>query len=94
MQVGVKLIGLAEVPPPFAKNKERQINFYGITIRDLIEHIVKNLAPELSQHLLNEHEEISPDLAIIVNGFWISGSNLANMNLKENDLIELVSSPG
>ncbi|MGQ9693631.1 MAG: hypothetical protein ACUVWV_02680 [Thermodesulfobacteriota bacterium] len=94
MQVRVKLIGLAEVPPPFEKNKERQINFYGITIRDLIDHIVKNLAPELSEHFFNEHEEISSDLAIIVNSFWISGSNRANMNLKENDLIELVSSPG
>lgn len=94
MQVRVKLIGLAEIPPPFEKNKEREINFHGKTAKDLIDHIIQNLAPELREHFLNEHEEISSDLAIIVNGFWISGSNRANMSLKENDLIELVSSPG
>lgn len=94
MQVRVKLIGLTEIPQPFSKNKEVQINFSGQTVNDLIQHIIKNMAPELRPHFLNEHENISSDLAIIVNGFWISGSSRANMNLKENDLIELVSSPG
>ncbi|MGC8809881.1 MAG: hypothetical protein ACP5Q3_06495 [bacterium] len=94
MQVRVKLVGLTEIPRAFEKNKEAQINFSGKTINDLMQHIINDVAPELRELFLNEDGFISADLAIIVNGFWISGSNRANMTLKENDLIELVSSPG
>lgn len=94
MQVRVKLVGLNEIPQPFAKRKEVPINFSGRSIKDLIQHITKNMDPELRQHFLNEHEDISADLAIIINGLWASGSNRANIILKENDLIELIFSPG
>jgi|YelNatPaOPRAMG01_1025707.scaffolds.fasta_scaffold49086_2 hypothetical protein len=94
MQVRVKLVGLTEIPRAFEKNKETHINFTGKTVSDLIQHIIKAVAPELRELFLNEDGVISSDLAIVVNGFWISGSNRSNMTLKENDLIELVSSPG
>ncbi len=94
MPVRVKLVGLADILRTFEKNKETQINFYGKTINDLIQHIIKDIAPELRELFLNEDGVISSDLAIVVNGFWISGSNRSNMTLKENDLIELISSPG
>jgi sulfur carrier protein ThiS len=37
---------------------------------------------------------ISPDLVTLVNGFAVSDSNRFHLSLKEQDRIELVSSPG
>jgi hypothetical protein len=94
MRVGVKFVGIRELPPGFEGQKEAPVGFLGNSVRDLIHQLSSEMDSETRSLFLSDQGEISTDLGVIVNGIMISGSNRSNFWLKEGDLFELVSAPG
>ena len=94
MKVRVKLIGIHKLPPGFQGQKEVSMDFSGSSIKDLIGQLIPRIGSEKRELFFSDHGDISPDLAINVNGIGISYANRSDFRLKENDLIELVSAPG
>jgi sulfur carrier protein ThiS len=94
MKVRVKLIGISKPPPGFESQKEVSMDFSGNSVKDLIDQLISRMGSENRELFFSGHGDISPDLAINVNGIAISYSNRSDFRLKENDLIELVSAPG
>jgi sulfur carrier protein ThiS len=94
MKVKIKLIGIPKPPPGFESQKEIPMDCARNSVGDLLQQISSGMDMETRGIFLTERGEISSDLAIIVNGIAISYSARFNFQLKEGDLIELVSSPG
>ena len=94
MKVKVKLAGTSELPPSFQGQKEAQVDFPGISVKDLIHHLTSGAGSQMSGIFLDEKGDVSSDLTIIVGGIAVTDSNRLNFRLKEGDLVELVSSPG
>ena len=94
MRVKVKLIGIPKPPPGFHGQKKVPVEFHGNLIKDLIQHLLSEIDSKFEEVFLNAQGKISPVLAIIVNGIAVSYSNRSNLDLKESNLAELVSSPG
>ncbi len=94
MRVGVKFVGIRELPPGFEGQKETPVGFPGNSVRDLIYRLSSEMDSETRSLFLSNQGEISTDLGVVVNGIMISGSNRSNFRLKEGDLVELVSAPG
>jgi sulfur carrier protein ThiS len=94
MKVKVKFVGIPEPPSGFEGQKEAPVGFSGNTVKDLIYRLVSSMDLKNRELFLSDQDEISTDLAVIVNGSMISDSNRCNFRLKEGDLVELVSAPG
>ncbi len=94
MRVGVKFVGIRELPLGFEGQKETPVGFSGNSVRDLIYRLSSEMDSETRSLFLSNQGEISTDLGVVVNGIMISGSNRSNFRLKEGDLVELVSAPG
>ncbi|MCX5919227.1 MAG: MoaD/ThiS family protein [Deltaproteobacteria bacterium] len=94
MKVRVKLIGIPKPPPGFQGQKEVSMDFSGNSVKDFIDQLISRIGSENRDLFFSDHGDISPDLAINVNGIAISYSSRSDFRLKENDLIELVSAPG
>ena len=94
MKVRVRLVGTSELPPSFQGQKEAQVSFPGSSVKDLIHHLASGVGSEMSGIFLDEKGEVTSDLMIIVGGIAVTGSNRLNLFLKEDDLVDLVPSPG
>jgi hypothetical protein len=94
LKVKVRTIGVSKPPEGYEDQKTVPMVFSGESVKDLIQHLLSEMDSEMTDIFLNEQGEISPDLAIIVNGIAASFSNRSNLHLKEGDLVELVSAPG
>ncbi len=94
MKVKVKLVGVSEPPPGFERSREVPVDFQGNSLGELLQQILSEAGPEMTNLFLNGEGGISPDLVVIVNGLAISDSNRFHLRLREGDRIELVSSPG
>jgi len=94
MKIKVRLVGTSELPPGFQGQKEAQVNFPGISVKDLVHHLSSGASSDLSEVFLDQNGDVSADLMIVVQGIAVTDSNRGNLRLKEGDLVELVSSPG
>ncbi|MGE5252727.1 MAG: hypothetical protein ACM3N7_02100 [Planctomycetaceae bacterium] len=94
MKVTVKIMGLSEPLRGFEGPREVPVDFPGNSLGELINHILSGASPEMKDLFLSGEGGISPDLVTLVNGFAVSDSNRFHLSLKEQDRIELVSSPG
>jgi hypothetical protein len=94
MKVSIKIVGLAEPFPGFERWNAVPFDFPGNSLGELIKHILSGAGPEMKDLFLLGEGGISPDLTTLVNGIAVSDSNRFHLILKEQDRIELVSSPG
>jgi sulfur carrier protein ThiS len=94
MKVKVKLVGVSEPPSGFERSKEVPVDFPRNSLGDLVKHLLSGMDSKGREIFLNEQGGISPDLVVIVNGIAVTDSNRFHLRLKEEDRIELVSSPG
>lgn len=92
MKIKVKIVGIRRLPRAFEGRKEVLVDFPGGSVRDLLQHVFPNPAPDNIEIFLDYR--ISPDLGVVVNGTLISDSNRENFSLKEGDSVELISAPG
>jgi hypothetical protein len=92
MKIKVKIAGIRRLPRGFEGRKEVHVDFPGGSVRDLLQQLFPNPAPDNIEIFLDYR--ISPDLGVVVNGTLISDSNRDNFRLKEGDSVELISSPG
>lgn len=91
MRVRVKLIGIPQPAPGFEGRKEVSIDIPGDSVKDFIDQLIPRMGSENRKFFVSDHGDIvASDLMIIVNGIATSGSNQADLQLKENDLVELV----
>jgi len=89
MKVKVKFLGVPQLLSDFEGKKEVEVQFSGDTLKDLFHQLFINIGPKKRNIFFNKQGEISPDLLILINGIYISGSNRLNEKVRENDLIQL-----
>ena len=94
MKVRVKFMGIAQVPRGFEAQREVPMDFPGNSLEDLFQQLFSGMDSESRRILFTEQGEISPYLAIVVNGIAVFYSKGFNPPLKEGDLIELISACG
>ncbi len=94
MKVTVTFLGTFELLPIFEREKVYPVDFFGNTMKDLLNHLFLKIGPRRDGVFFNERGEIFPDLLVLVNGRLISGSNRIGQSLKENDIVELVLASG
>ena len=87
MKVKIKIIGIRALE----NLKEASMDFSGESVKDLIDQFISSMGAEKREVILSAQGDLSPDLAIFVNGIGIPYSNRSYFRLKENDLVELVS---
>ncbi len=93
MKVKVKIIGAPQPPKGFENQKEVPMDCAGNSVGDLLQQISSGIDKETRGIFFTEQGEMLPAL-IIVNGIEISYSACFGFQLKEGDLIKLVTSFG
>ncbi len=87
MKVRIKIVGFRALE----NLKEASMDFSGESVKDLIDQFLSSLSTEKREVFLSAQGDLSPDLAVFVNGIGIPYSNRTDFRPKENDLVELVS---
>jgi sulfur carrier protein ThiS len=87
MKVKIKIIGFRALQ----NLEEASVDFSGESVKDLLDQFLSSLSTEKREVFLSAQGDLSPDLAVFVNGSGIPYSQRSDFRLKENDVIELVS---
>jgi hypothetical protein len=94
VRIRLKFLGMLGLLSAFRDRKETDIDFNGGTVGDLVHHLVSQIRSDEKQLLIDEQEEISPELLVFLNGNLLAGPSPFSQPLEEGDLVELALPPG
>lgn len=94
MRIRVKFHGILDPSGLSDPVRETVIDFPGGSARELLDALLGGMNPGIRSLFLTAHGELSPDVAVTVNGLQVADSGLSESLLTEGDVVGVTLMPG
>ena len=87
MKVNVQVVGLTALYEALRKNEKIEVEFPGMTMRELIDALVGEFGNNVVKALLNENGDFNPRIRVLLNGVIYPPENCMRAALKNGDTL-------